>query len=91
MTATPLTNSSSQLDQSVTQAGSLPISESPTLSQGLCQITIPDVMNKVEIKECLDRAMEWLDERSTEKASTLAIIFQVNPASIQMYQYRKRH
>jgi len=35
--------------------------------------------------------MEWLEDEPGEKASTAAIIFQVNPASIRMRQYRKRH
>ena len=35
--------------------------------------------------------MEWLEDEPGEKASTAAILFQVNPASIRMRQYRKRH
>ena len=41
---------------------------------------VSDTMNKLVMKERLGRAMEWLEEEPSEKASTAAIIFQVNPA-----------
>jgi len=73
-------NPTSQPSQSVTQGCSIPIDEPLTPSEGPGQITVSDTMNKLEMKKRLGRAMEWLEEEPSEKASTAAIIFQVNPA-----------
>ena len=84
---------SSQASQSITLVCPIPIDELHTLSEGCSpsQILVSDTINKPEMKERIDRAMEWLEEEPSEKASTAAIIFQVNPASIRMRQYRQRH
>ncbi|RPA95960.1 hypothetical protein L873DRAFT_1845620 [Choiromyces venosus 120613-1] len=50
-----------------------------------------DQMAWLESKQWLDRTMEWLEEESSEMASTAAKMFNVNPLSIQTHQLRKRH
>ena len=47
-------------------------------------------MEKLEMKQCLDRAMEWLQDEPTEKANTAAKIFKVKASSIRMRQMRNR-
>jgi len=86
-------NSTSQLGHSVTQESSGPIQPNApsTELEGLGQIAIPDGPTRLEMKEPLNRAMQWLEEEPLEKASTAATIFNVNPASIRMRQYRKGH
>jgi len=46
-------------------------------------------IEKLESKQRLNQAMEWLDAEPNEKASTAAIIFGVKPLSIRMRQHRK--
>ena len=48
-------------------------------------------MERLEMKERLDRAMEWLVEEPSEKANTAGKIFNVKPSSIRMRQLRKRY
>ena len=48
-------------------------------------------MAKLESKQRLNRAMQWLEEEPSEMASTAAKMFDVNPSSIRMRQLRKRH
>ena len=48
-------------------------------------------MEKLESKQELDQAMEWLDAERNEKASTAAIIFGVKLASIRKRQLHKHH
>ena len=45
----------------------------------------------MEMKQRLDRAMQWLDQEPCEMASTAATMFNVKPSSIRMRQLRKRH
>jgi len=47
-------------------------------------------MAKLESKQHLNRAMQWLEEEPSEMASTAAKMFDVNPFSIRMGQLRKR-
>jgi len=77
--------------QSVTEACPIPIDEPLTQSEGLSQIMVSDSINKREMKEQLGPAIEWLEDQPGEKAGNAAIIFQVNPASVRMRQYGKRH
>jgi len=58
-------------------------------TEGLLQMEVHDMINKLGMKQHLDWAIKWLDEEACEKASAAAIIFQVNLASIWMCQYRK--
>ncbi|RPA95173.1 hypothetical protein L873DRAFT_1932920 [Choiromyces venosus 120613-1] len=50
-----------------------------------------DQMAWLESKQWLDRAMEWLEEESSEMASTAAKMFDVNLSSIRTRQLCKRH
>ena len=50
-----------------------------------------DQIERLQIKQRLDRAMEWLEEEPSEQASTAAKMFNVNPSSIRSGLLRKRH
>ena len=52
---------------------------------------MPEAMEKLEMKKCLDAAIEWLAEEPTEKANTAAKIFNVKSSSIRMRQLWERH
>ena len=86
-----MANPNPQPGQPVTQLSATATYEPIVLSEHLSQVTTPDTMSKLEMKRRLDCVMEWLEEESSEKISTAAIIFNVNPASTRMCQYRKRH
>jgi len=49
-----------------------------------------DIREKLEIKQQLDRALKWLEEESTETATTTAKMFDVNAVSIRSRQLRQR-
>jgi len=81
-----MANPTSRPSQSGTEACQIRIGEPLTPSDKLRQITVSDSIDKLEMKERLGRAMEWLENEPGAKASNAAIIFQVNPESIRMRQ-----
>ena len=48
-------------------------------------------MEKLQIKQCLDHAMKWLEEEPSEQASIAGKMCNVNPSSIRSRLLRMRH